>query len=228
MARLPRLGPAGIPQHVIPRGNNRQVRIQSVFQKRIVKLSYVERFIDAIDYTRSLGLKIEKNPIPLSDKIKLSTMQNIFQLCGDALYHYGYQTSENLAGQCTPVHLMLQSHLKSDMNIDSFITVGDRYWADYIYCEMSKNSIESELKNPSIGGGIKAHVWLTLTDGTILDCTAEAHADLLFKRGLHPAHKCIMLVDPNQEENVKIGYHRPYLIGTGFLEKTGIYQVVHP
>lgn len=191
-------------------------------------MKYIERLADAVDYTRRLGLKIEKCPLPLSEKIELSTMQHIFQLCGDALYHYGYQTSEDLAGQCTPVHLMLKAHLKSDMNIDSFITVGDRYWDDYIYCKMSRESIESELENPSISEDIKAHVWLTLTDGTILDCTAEAHADLLFGRGLHPAHKCIMLVDPNQEEDAKSGYHRPYLVGTGFLEKTGMYQVVHP
>lgn len=191
-------------------------------------MNYIKRLIDAIDYTQSLGLKIEKSPLPLSNKIESSTMQNIFQLCGDALYHYGYQNSDDLAGKCTPVHLMLQYHLKRDMNIDSFITVGDRYWDDYIYCEMSKGTIESELENPCIDRDIKAHVWLTLTDGTILDCTAEAHADLLFKRGLHPTHKCIMLVDPNQEENVKSGYHRPYLIGTGFLEKIGMYQIVHP
>tara|TARA_R100001377_G_C3191713_1_gene110878 strand:+ start:407 stop:982 length:576 start_codon:yes stop_codon:yes gene_type:complete len=191
-------------------------------------LSYIERLIDAVDYTHSLGLKIEKSPLPISEKIERSAMQRIFQLCGDALYHYDYQTSEDLAGQCTPVHLMLQYHLKNDMNVDSFITVGDRYWDDYVYCKMSKDSIETELKNPDISGDIKAHVWLTLTDGTILDCTAEAHADLLFKRDPHPAHKCILIVDPNQEENAKSGYHRPYLVGTGFLEKTGMYQIVHP
>lgn len=154
-------------------------------------------------------------------------MQDVFQLCGDALYHYGYQTSEDLAGQCTPVHLIIMLYLKSYLNIESFITVGDRYWNDYIYCEMSKDSIESELKKPNIAGDIKAHVWLTLTDGTILDCTAEAHADLLFKRGLYPSHKCIMLVDPNQYESAKSGYHRPYLIGTDFLEKIGMYRIVH-
>lgn len=190
-------------------------------------MNYIERLINAIDYTRSLGLKIEKSPIPLDENIGRSTLQDIIQLCSEALYHYGYQTSEDLAGNCTPVHLMLMSHLKSDMNIESFITVGDRYWDDYVYCEMSKNSIESELKKPSSDGDIKAHVWLTLADGTILDCTAEAHIDLLFNRGLHHAHECIMLVDPNREECAKTGYHRPYLIGTDFLEKTGTIGIAY-
>lgn len=190
-------------------------------------MSYKDRLIEAIDYTRSLGLKIEMCPLPLGNKIKDGVMQSIFQLCGDALYHYGYKTSSDLAGKCTPVHLMLQSHLKTDMDIDSFITVGDRFWDDYIYCEMSKASIEKEIKDPNLGGDIKAHVWLTLSDGTILDCTAEAHADLLFERGEHPAHRCIMLIDLNKEESAKSGYHRPYLIGTEFLERTGMYQTIH-
>ena len=198
------------------------------YPKGLYDLSYLERLIDAVEYTRSLGLRIEKSPLPICEKIERSAMQEVFKLCGDTLYNNGYKTSEDLAGECTRVHLLLQYHLKNDMNIDSFITVGDRYWDDYVYCKMSKNSIESELENPGIGGDIKAHVWLTLTDGTILDCTAEAHADQLFKRGLHPAHKCILLVDPNQEENAMSGYHRPYLIGTEFLEKTGMYQIVRP
>lgn len=191
-------------------------------------MSYKDRLIEAVNYTSSLGLNIGKCPLPLGDKIENDVMQHIFQLCGDALYHYGYQKSSDLAGKCTPVHLMLQSHLKSDMDIDSFITVGDRFWDDYVYCEMSKDSIESELKKPNMSGDIKAHVWLTLTDGTILDCTAEAHADILFNRGEHPAHKCIMLIDPNKEECAKSGYHRPYLVGTEFLEKTGMYQIISP
>ncbi|WP_429886016.1 hypothetical protein [Geoalkalibacter halelectricus] len=191
-------------------------------------MSYKDRLTEAVNYTLSLGLKIEKSPLPLGDKIKNAMMKDIFQLCGDALYHYGFQTSSDLANKCTPVHLMLQHHLKNDMNLDSFITLGDRFWDDYVYCEMSKASIESELKNPNMGGDIKAHVWLTLTDGTILDCTAEAHADLLFNRGEHPAHKCIMIIDPNKQENAKSGYHRPYLIGTDFLEKTGMYQIICP
>lgn len=191
-------------------------------------MSYKNRLIEAVNYTRGLGLKIEKSPLPLGDKIEIGVMQDIFQLCGDVLYHYGYQTSSDLASKCTPVHLLLQHHLKNDMNLDSFITVGDRFWNDYVYCEMSKDSIESELKNPNMVGDIKAHVWLTLTDGTILDCTAEAHADLLFNRGEHPAHKCIMFIDPNKEENAKSGYHRPYLIGTEFLEKTGMYKIISP
>lgn len=87
---------------------------------------------------------------------------------------------------------------------------------------MTDESIIKELDSQNIHEPVKAHVWLTLADGTILDCTAEAHADLLFQRGNHPAHNCMMLVDPNQPENAKEGYHRPFLVGPDFLEKTGM------
>lgn len=181
--------------------------------------------MEAIKYTESLGLHKENIQLTFDRHLEQSVKQQIFQLCGDALYNYGYNKSSDLAGKCTPIHLMLQQHLKNDLSIDSLITIGDRYWDDYIYCEMTKKSIEKELSHSNSYEPIKAHVWLTLPDGTILDCTAEAHADLLFKRGEHPAHKCIMFVEPSKEEDAKSGYHRPILVGTGFLEKTGMIQV---
>jgi len=188
-------------------------------------LNYKKRLEDAVARTKKFGLKLDVPPLPLTTDLPEKVKQNILQLCADALNHYGYVTSSELASKCTPVHLMLQSHLKSDLNIDSCITIGDRYWDDYIYCEMTDETIENELDNPNIHEPVKAHVWLTLPDGTILDCTAEAHADLLFKRGVHPAHNCIMLVDPNQPEDAKGGYHRPFLMGSSFLEKTGMVQL---
>lgn len=188
-------------------------------------MSYKNRIIEAIKYTESLGLHVEKIPLPFESQLERSVKEQIFQLCADALYYYGYNSSSDLAGKCTPVHLMLRQHLKNDLGIDSFITVGDRFWDDYVYCEMTKESIEKELNHKNVNEPIKAHVWLTLTDGTILDCTAEAHADLLFKRGEHPSHECIMIVEPGKEEDAKSGYHRPVLVGTGFLEQTGMVQM---
>lgn len=160
--------------------------------------------------------------IELANNIK----QKIFQLCGDALYQAGILSSSHLAGKCAPIHLMLKERLKTELGIESLITIGDRFWDDYVYCEMTKESAENELNNSNTFEPIKAHVWLTLSDGTILDCTAEAHADILFGRGEHPAHQCIMIVSPNKAEDAKAGYHRPVLVGLGFLEKTGMVRIV--
>jgi len=63
---------------------------------------------------------------------------------------------------------------------------------------MSYENTERELNSPDLNNSIKAHIWLTLSDGTIIDCTAEA----------------------DNVENAKSGYHHPYLIGADFLLET--------
>jgi hypothetical protein len=189
-------------------------------------LNYEERIISAINKTKLLGLELNGKPYPfkavLSHEKKLSALRR----CVDFLYSKGFRSSSDLASNCTPVHLMTQRLLKTEFNIDSFITIGDRYWDDYIYCEMSYEKIELELKKPDLNEPIKAHVWLTLSDGTIIDFTAEAHADLLFQRGENPTENCIMIVDSDNEEDDKSGYHRPYLLGADFLEKVGVCKVL--
>ncbi|MBE2167741.1 MULTISPECIES: hypothetical protein [unclassified Cobetia] len=188
-------------------------------------MNYNSRFMAAVKYTESLGLNVKEMPAAFTEKLSHSTLQEIFQLCGDALYHYGFNDSTDLASQCVRVHSLIKQHLKDDMGIDSYITIGDRYWDDYIYCEMSRTAIEQELTSPEVDQPIKAHVWLTLSDGAIIDCTAEAHADIIFGRDVHPSHQCIMLITPDQEEDAKVGYHRPYLVGEDFINKTGMVRV---
>jgi hypothetical protein len=189
-------------------------------------LNYKDRLLEAITYTQSLRLHIDNSVLSLDVELADKSKQEIFQLCGDALYQAGLQSSSHLAGKCAPIHLMLKERLKAELGIESLITIGDRFWDDYVYCEMTKESVENELNSTNIFEPIKAHIWLTLSDGTILDCTAEAHADILFRRGEHPAHQCIMIVSPNKAEDAKTGYHRPVLVGSGFLEKTGMVQIV--
>lgn len=189
-------------------------------------MNYKDRLIEAITYTKSLRLNIDKLEFPADVELTDNTKQKIFQLCEEFLYQTGLQSSSHLVGKCAPIHLMLKQRLKAELGIESLITIGDRFWDDYVYCEMSKESIENELNSTDISKPIKAHVWLTLSDWTILDCTAEAHADILFGRGEHLAHQCIMIVSPNEAEDGQTGYHRPLLVGSGFLEKTGMVQIM--
>lgn len=189
-------------------------------------MNYEKRIISAIEKTKELGLELNSNLYPFTTALSHEQKRQALQLCVDVLYSKGYRQSSDLASNCTPVHLEMQYFLKSELNLDSFITIGDRYWDDYVYCEMSYENIERELSSPDLSKPIKAHVWLTLSDGTILDCTAEAHADLLYKRGEHPIEQCLMLVEIGNVENAKSGYHRPYLIGADFLQKTGVCGMV--
>ncbi|TMS82221.1 hypothetical protein [Pseudoalteromonas sp. S554] len=191
-------------------------------------MNYKKRIEDAVLRTKKLQLKLPSSPLPFSKAISDNKKQEILIHCFEVLQFHGFKSSQDLASKCTDVHLMLQYFLKTDLNIDSHITIGDRYWHDYIYCEMSDESIKSELNSPSLDEPIKAHVWLTLTDGTILDCTGEAHADLIFSRGNFPLHECLHLSAPSEKEDAIEGYYRPYLIGTDFLEKTGVCKILIP
>jgi len=88
---------------------------------------------------------------------------------------------------------------------------------------MSYQYILNELKAPDIRKPIKAHVWLTLSDGTIIDFTSEAHLDILYKRGNYPVEKCFQVIRPN--DDTQEGVHRPFLIGDDFLFKSGAVQL---
>ena len=112
---------------------------------------------------------------------------------------------------------------KPQLGIKTYITIGDRYWSeDNIYCEMSYENIRSELASPDAHNTIDAHVWLTLTDGTILDFTSEAHIDVMERRGCFPANECFQVIQKSQPV---VGYHRPFLVGFDFLFKTGCIQL---
>lgn len=188
-------------------------------------MNYEKRIISAIEKTKEFGLELNSNLYPFTTTLSHEQKRQALQLCVDVLYSKGYRYSSDLASKCTPVHLIMQHFLKSELNLDSYITIGDRYWDDYVYCEMSYENIERELKNPDFNEPVKAHVWLTLSDGTILDCTAEAHADLLYKRAERPIEKCLMLVEIGNIEDDKSGYHRPYLVGVDFLQKIGVCEI---
>ena len=183
--------------------------------------SYKAKFISAIKNTQELGLDPGKTPIPWRERISDKKVTQILHLAHDLLYARGMRQSSDLAENCVAVHLDLQGALNHYLNIKSYITIGDIFWSDYVYCEMSYHSIKNELENPVFGSPIKAHVWLTLPDGSILDCTGEAHLDLIMQRGEHPLEKCLTFIPPHK--NISDGYRRPYLVGLDFLIKSGVF-----
>lgn len=184
-------------------------------------MNYIARFREAITYTKELGLKPEIDHLPISKPINKESIQEILQFCADALYHYGHKSSKELAGKCTQVHMMLKEELMLQLNINSTITIGDKFYDDQIYNELTEDYIKNELSSPNKEKPINAHVWLTLDDGTIIDCTLEAHIDMMSKRGIFPAHRCISIFRPEEPDDAEKGYYRPKLVGIEFLIKTG-------
>lgn len=77
-------------------------------------------------------------------------MQKILQICVDYIYSIEFNGSSDLAGKCIPVHMALQSLLWKVLSVESYTTIGDRVWSDYIYCEMSYDYIIRELEKTNI------------------------------------------------------------------------------
>ncbi|AKO51386.1 hypothetical protein ABA45_02275 [Marinobacter psychrophilus] len=187
-------------------------------------MDYKKRFIAAHKKSSELGLNPEPQALPFAKEYSKQRVQKILQACADYLYSCELETSSDLATNCIPIHMQLQAFLREHLSVRSSITIGDKFWKDYVYCHMSYQDILEELQHPMADAALKAHVWLTLGDGSVLDCTGEAHMDLLFNRSEHPTHECFAFVRPSQ--TIPDGYYRPYLVGSDFLERTGAFAIV--
>jgi hypothetical protein len=183
--------------------------------------SYKARFVSAVKYTQKLGLEPGGTPIPWRNKISVKKARDVLFLARDVLDEVGMRKSSDLARNCVAVHAELQRAIYHFLNMKTYITIGDIFWSDYVYCEMSHASIEKELNSPVLGEPIKAHVWLTLPDGSVLDCTGEAHLDLIFGRDEHPLEECLTFIPP--DKNIEDGYRRPFLVGPEFLVRAGVF-----
>lgn len=183
--------------------------------------NYKARFASALLYTEKLGFVTGGSPLPWSEKMSVKDARDILYLSRDILLSLGMKTSSDLAMKCVSVHTELQRIIYNILNVKTYITIGDKFWCDYVYCEMPHIAIEKELTNPVLGEPLKAHIWLTLPDGSILDCTAEAHSDIIFKRGEHPLEECLTFIPPDKE--IKDGFHRPFLVGPEFLIRAGVF-----
>lgn len=181
-------------------------------------MNYKDRFYDALAKTKELTLTIDN--IKLQHELSVEEIRSMLGVAVKALYRHGYKNSSMLAKKCIPVHLLVQQEIASLLGLTTYITIGDRFWADDdIYCKMSYDDIKTELNSPQILNPIKCHTWLTLTDGTILDFTSEAHLDVITDRGIHPTEKCFQVILPS--DSSANSYHRPFLVGDDFLYKTG-------
>lgn len=189
-------------------------------------MNYKDMFIKSYHETLKIGLDPGSKVLPFKATISKKKVDQILTFCAMHLRLMGFTRSSELAGKCIPVHIELQFLLREKFSVKSNITIGDKFWNDYVYCEMSYKSIEQELQKPNINNPIKAHVWLTLSDGSILDCTGEAHMDVIWKRGDFPAENCIAYVP--SDKVMSNGYYRPYLVGGDFLIKTGAIRIQQP
>jgi len=181
-------------------------------------MQYYSAITKAYEFSKIYKVAPAACPPPFTEKIATEKLQRALGACIEHLTNIGFQSSFELAGRCVEVHNEIQRILEEN-NVESFFTIGDRVWDDYIYCEMSYDQIGSELSNPTPNNPLKAHVWLTLSDGSILDFTSQPHMDLLQGDREYPIEQSIIL--KRLDDSWEKGNFRPFLVGKQFLYKTG-------
>lgn len=184
-------------------------------------MNYEKRFAAAVTKTLELGLLLPDDLQPFQKALSHEEKRQALNLCVEILRDHGFKTSKDLAGHCVQTHQMMRFFFQEKLGLQSYITIGDIYSDDYTYCEMNYESIKNEILKPEYSKPLKAHVWLTLQDGTIIDCTAQAHDDLLRELGNYPIHECLRIVEIDTPDDKTNNYYRPYLIGSDYLRRTG-------
>lgn len=181
-------------------------------------MQYEHQIQSAYEQSKVFGVEPDVSPVPFGKMLPDQELIPAIGECIAALPKIGILSAFDLAGKCIPVHAFVQEILSAH-GISSVLTIGDRTWHDYIYCEMSYEQIAHELSSPNIRDPLKAHVWLTLSDGTILDLTSQPHMDQLQGDQEYPIEKSIVI--KRLSEKWDDGNYRPFLVGPDFLINTG-------
>lgn len=182
-------------------------------------MNYKVEFEKAVLQTWELNLNLHGKPIPLmTDPIPKENVLLVLGECIPYLKQNGYFSSQELSGKCVAVHLLIKSILRQAFGLESHITIGSMHGNGWKYCAMSYSYIREELQSPSTTEELKAHIWLTLPDGSIVDWTGQAWYDLQTKE-THELENCLVYLAPNEFNPEH--YYRPYLVGEEFLVRTG-------
>lgn len=182
-------------------------------------MNYKVEFENAVGKTLEFDLRLHENPLPLENTP--IPEQNIFFVlrhCIPLLQQQGYFSSKDLSGNCVDVHLLVKRALKMYFGLKCFITIGSMHGKDWDYCTMSYEYIRKELDEPNLQSELKAHIWLTLPDGSIVDWTGQAWRDQQVKES-HELSQCLLYFSASDFSADH--YYKPYLVGEEFLIRTG-------
>ncbi|WP_313437076.1 hypothetical protein [Stenotrophomonas sp.] len=172
----------------------------------------------AVSASTSLGLLREKNaPSFSSDDIQASLIYPILREFEERLYSLGLDSSRSLNGNCIQVHDQLQAHLQH-RGVESHLTIGSMHGQGWDYCSTSVDELLAEMADPDPEREIRAHTWLTLNDGSVLDWTGLASWHTQENEN-HPAASCLVYFKQGVQSETH--YYHPLLVGREYLIRTG-------
>gem|GEM_PF-1889453 len=193
--------------------------IQDAFDRnQHMKDDYKNLVRKAVSASTSLGLLSENNaPSFSSDDIQASLIHPILGEFVEHLYSRGLDSSRSLNGNCIHVHDQLQAHLQR-RGVESHLTIGSMHGQGWDYCSTSLDELLAEMTDPDPEREIRAHTWLTLNDGSVLDWTGQAWYDIQANAN-HPAESCLVYFQQGVQDEMH--YYHPVLVGREYLIRTG-------
>lgn len=181
-------------------------------------MDYKSEFEKAVRQTWELNLSLHGKPLPLmAETIPQKNVLTVLRECIPHLLQQGFHSSKELNGHCVSVHLIIKKLLKQFFELECHITIGSMHGKGWDYCAMSYSYIREELTSPSQNEELKAHIWLTLPDGSIIDWTGQAWCDMQVKEN-HVLEECLVYLQPHEFNPEH--YYKPYLVGEEFLVRT--------
>ncbi len=179
---------------------------------------YKELFSRAIEATRSLGLVHGMREFVFPERGVSHDHVGVIlgEFIGD-LYRKGLSDSASLSGNCIQIHDQLFGFMERS-GIQAHMTVGSMHGNGWSYCRTSIDQLKAELEHPDSFREIEIHTWLTLNDGSIIDCTGQAWYDMQIGE-VHPVEKCLVYIPQGNQDPSH--YYTPYIVGYDFLYRTG-------
>ncbi|MCT6698366.1 hypothetical protein [Rheinheimera sp. 4Y26] len=182
-------------------------------------MQYTGLFESAVRMTEELGLKlVMPKQFFCSEEISSEKLHAMVSAFVPFFKSNGYFSSKDLNKNCVQVHIAAQNLFKEMFGIDSYLTIGSMHGDGFDYCAISYEEIKSEIKKPNLAQELRAHIWLTLSDGSIFDWTGLAW--YLENCGITaPLEECAMHIPLNT--TMKELRYKPFLIGKDYLVVTG-------
>lgn len=91
------------------------------------------------------------------------------------------------------------------------------------YFSTSVDELLVEMADPNPEREMRAHVWMTFNDGSVLDWAGQARCDTQANEN-HSAEACLVYFQQGVQDEMH--YYRPVLLGREYLIRTGSIRVV--
>lgn len=181
-------------------------------------MKYRNQYIEAVRRSNELKLVDARKVLPLATKqMKDKRLKSYFEGSMFFLKDEGVTSAAQLVENCALMHSELSKFLNFN-NHPCEVTVGQFYWNKKAFSDYySLDQLLDELHSPSVGDFLKAHCWLTLPDGSVLDLTILSDLSKINNKPYNRLEENVIHIPPREHDPDH--YYVPYLVGRDTLAR---------